>query len=427
MNIGRRIGSFMRSVSPALALGIGCALYGEVDTHDLSINDAVKHALASDPAIHGYRLMAEAEGKLREAAKRLPEPSVRTGLMNVPVDGFALDSEPMTQAIVGVRQTIPAVGSRSATSMAHEHRAHAFRHQTALQAKETALATRNAWLEAHYQRDAVDLTSQALQLLENLSNVVRARYAAGDELQVAVLAAELESSDLASRLIDTKRRESQSLDELGRLLGVVQGVSIKLELPIWDVVPSPKSVYEAIEIHPKIRSADAFVAMESAQTDFYQSELKPEWHIDLSYGIRDGANFDGGRRSDFASAIVSFSLPLVAKEKHSLRLLAAQASEDSARQTKAKLLRDLTSEIAIAYSEWHRLSERLQLLNETIVEQSHNHAQAALKAYQNKEGSFADVLLSYVNEVDAKLEQHRVRIDRLKAWATIDSLNGSTK
>lgn len=426
MNIGRRIGSFIRTVSPVLAIGIGCAAYGEIDKHDLSINDAVKHALASDPEIHSYNLLAEAQGKLQEAAKRLPEPSVRTGFMNVPIDSFALDSEPMTQAIVGVRQTIPAVGSRSATSMTHEHRALAFRHQTALQAKQTAFATRKAWLEAHYQRDAVDLTSQALQLLENLSNVVRARYAAGDELQLAVLAAELESSDLRSRLIDTTRRESQSLDELKRLLDVAQDVSISSELPSWDVVPSPESVYEALNTHPRIRAADAFIAVESAQGDFYQSELKPDWHIDLSYGIREGANFDGGRRSDFASATISFSLPLVAKEQHSLRLLAAQASEDSARHTKAKLMRDLTSEIAIAYSEWQRLTERLQLLNETIVEQSHNHAQAALKAYQNKEGSFADVLLSYVNEVDAKLEQHRVRIDRLKAWATIDSLNGST-
>ena len=426
MNVGRSVEFLVRSVIPLLALGIGSFALANTNILVLSMDEAVGYALTSDPEIHGLQAQADAQSNLKEAAKQLPEPTVRTGFVNVPRDSFALNREPMTQTLIGVRQSIPAIGSRSAASMNHEHLAEAFTHQTDLQKKNTTLATRVAWLEAHYQRHAVELTSQALKLLHSLSDVVRARYAAGDELQLAVLAADLELSRLRSRLIDTKRREVQTLDELQRLLGVEDSVSIGYELPNWVVVPEHESVHDASRTHPRVQAADSVIEAESAMTQFYETALKPAWHIDLSYGRRNGTNLSGDSRSDFSSAMLSFSLPLVSKRKHSLRLHASHANEDRARHSKSKILRDMTTEIDIAYSEWDRLSERLKLLDETIIGQSHSHAQAALKAYQNKEGSFTDVLLSYLNEVDVRLEQHRVKIDRLKAWATIDSVNGST-
>ncbi len=423
----RYAGRVIRAIATLLSITIGCLAVAERSAQHVSIDDAVEYALTNEPAILSLGRQVYAQTNLQEAAKRLPDPTVRTGILNVPIDSFALNSEPMTQTLIGVRQTIPAIGSRLASSMKHGHLSEAFDHQRSLQKKTTTLATRVAWLEAHYQRRAVELTTQALQLLESFANVVRARYAAGDELQLAVLAAELELNRLQSRLIDTKRHKDQTLYELRRLIGVTDELSVGFELPIWDVAPSREHITQALEVHPRIQAANAFIAAESAMTQLQETALKPEWHLDLSYGIRDGINLDGSSRSDFASATLSFSLPFVEKRKHNLRLLAAHANEDSARYSKRIVLRDMFSEIDVAYSEWTRLTERLSLLDDTIIAQTHNHAQAALKAYQNKEGSFTDVLLSYVNEVDSKLEQHRVKVDRLKVWATIDSLNGSSE
>lgn len=427
MNIARNVAYLARIVGSVIALICGSYSLADIASENVSIEDVVSQALTTEPAIHSLDLKASAQENLKEAAKRLPDPMVRAGILNIPLDSFALNREPMTQTLIGVRQTIPAIGSRIASSMKHGHLSQVLIHQKSLQMKNTTLAARAAWLEAHYQRHAVDLTAQASQLLESFADVVRARYAAGDELQLAVLAAELELSRLQSRLIDTKRSERQTLYELQRLVGVEHALSIALDLPKWDVVPPRADLQESLELHPRIQAADSLIAAESATRQLYETALKPEWHIDLSYGVRNGENLDGNPRSDFASATVSFSIPFVEKRKHQLRLVAAHSNEDSARFVKNMLMRDMSTEIDVAYSEWDRLTERLNLLNDTIVTQSHNHAQAALKAYQNKEGSFTDVLLSYVGEVDSILEQHRVKIDRLKMWATIDSLNGSTK
>lgn len=410
-----------------LFLCIGCFATAESSVQDLSIERAVNQALADEPQIRAYQLQADAHDKLKEAAKQLPGPTVRTGLLNVPLDGFALNAEPMTQTLVGVRQTIPPIGARSAMSLNHEQLREAFSHRASLVSKNAKFDTRSTWLEAHYLRHEIDLTSQAIKLLENLADVVRARYATGDELQYSVIAAELELNRLKSRLIDTQRREFKILAQLQRLTGISQPVAISQELPPWRAIPSRQRVVDALSEHPRVQVADATIVAESAKVLLNQAAFKPEWHIDLSYGKRAGVDFNGDARSDFTSATLSFSLPIAVKRRQELRLSAAYANEDAARQTKIEVLRDMAADIAIAFSEWKRLTERIELLNDAIVPQSHNHAQAALNAYQNKEGSFTDVLLSYVNEVDANLEHHRVRVDRLKSWAQIDALNGSTE
>lgn len=399
----------------------------QVSVQELTIESAVEQALSAEPRISAFRLQADAQDKLREAATQLPKPIVRTGFLNVPLDSFALHTEPMTQALIGFRQMIPPKGARSAISSNHEQLSKAFNQRASLASQDVVLDTRKTWLEAHYLHQEIQLTEQALLLLENLTDVVRARYATGDELQLAVIAADLELSRLKSRLIDTQRREYEALTLLERLTGIAQADAISTKLPQWSAVPRREHVLDALVKHPRVRIIDSLVSAQSAKVQLSESEFKPEWHVDLSYGIRDGVGFEGDARSDFASATLSFSVPIAAKRQNNLRLRAAQADENAARQSRLEVLRDMRSDINIAYSDWRRLSERIKLLDEAIVPQTQNHAQAALKAYQNKEGSFADVLLSYVNEVDAKLEQHRVRIDRLKAWATIDSLNGSTK
>lgn len=410
-----------------LILGFGCFTYAEYSVHELTIEGAVEQTLFADPQITAYRLQADAQDKRKEAATQLPNPTIRTGFLNVPLDDLALNIEPMSQTLIGIRQMIPPKGARSAMSSNHAQLSNAFNHRASLSAKNAILDTRRTWLEAHYLRQEIELTSQALLLLENLTNVVRARYATGDELQLAVIAADLELNRLKNRLIDTQRREFETLSQLQRLTGIEQQVAITGRLPDWSSVPTQEQVLVALTLHPRVQIIDSIIAAENAEVQLSESAFRPEWHIDLSYGIRDGVDQRGDSRSDFASATISFSLPIANKRQHDLRLKAAQADEDTARQSRLDVLRDMRSEIHVAYSDWRRLSERIELLDKAIVPQTQNHAQAALKAYQNKEGSFADVLLSYVGEVDTKLEQHRAQVDRLKSWAVIDSLNGSTE
>lgn len=408
----------------ALATSLTLVAYGETTTRTLTLTAAEKLASVENPSVQVFKAQAASHLRFHEAVKELPAPVIRTGLLNVPVDGLALHAEPMTQGVIGVRQVIPPKAVRQAQSVNHEFQAQAMQELAVAELKDAVYETRVAWLNVHAYQHEIELTTAARELLGSLTQIVRARYASGEELQLAVLAADLERNRLESRLLDTQRLAENAWSELGRWVGINEAVTVDKELPEWDSVPKLLDVVSCLVEHPRVRAARAHVDAEAARVAQRQAQFKPVWQVDLSYGLRSGRHLDGLSRSDFSSATVSVSMPWFAKRQNQEYVAAARALENAAEQVRLGLLRDMHTDVAKAYGDWQASSERLMLLRDAIVPQSESHAKAVLQAYQNKEGSYTDVLLSYVDEVDAKLDLHRVTIERLQAWAKIDSLNG---
>ena len=392
-----------------------------------SIEAAVANALTQDPYARSLLLEAEAQDELAFAAQQLPDPTLRMGMMNFPVEDPSFLAEPMTQAVVGIRQQIPAVGSRNATSQRHANLAAALREQAAFQLKITTLHARNAWFDAHFYGNELRLRLHAEALIANLTEIIRARYSVGEELQTAVLAAELELSRIRSGLVDTQARQFEGNVELRRLTGGKTVPTGNEQLPKWKSLPPFETLRDSLGFHPRTKAIDASINAANANVLLRESEFKPSWTIDLSYGLRDGKALSGDARSDLASATMSLSLPLFAKHKQSRRRAAAQASEHALLESRIEVLRDMNAELEIAYFKWEALSQQLELLRGSIVVQSRSHAQAALQAYQNKAGGFAEVLRSYLDQINADVEQHLINVERLKVWAEIDSLNGATR
>lgn len=67
----------------------------------------LSQALSQDYALAQSRHSEQAISAQRDAVQLLPDPRVSVGMLNVPVDGFALDEQAMTQLKVGVSQMLP--------------------------------------------------------------------------------------------------------------------------------------------------------------------------------------------------------------------------------------------------------------------------------------------------------------------------------
>ena len=74
---------------------------------DLDIDEVLRLALENDPAISATRARARALSDEAVANGQLPDPKLRTGLYNLPVDDFDIDREPTTQLRLGVVQAFP--------------------------------------------------------------------------------------------------------------------------------------------------------------------------------------------------------------------------------------------------------------------------------------------------------------------------------
>ena len=101
--------NFVRPAAQALALLLlpGLALLPGGAHAALDLDRAIRLALDNDPASAASRASARAQNENAIADGQLPDPRLRTALVNVPVDDFDINSEPMTQLQLGIEQSFP--------------------------------------------------------------------------------------------------------------------------------------------------------------------------------------------------------------------------------------------------------------------------------------------------------------------------------
>ena len=77
------------------------------NSNALSLKQAEQLAVQSDPSIENLKATSRSFVDESIADDTLPDPKLRLGAINVPVDGFDLEQEQMTQIKVGILQNFP--------------------------------------------------------------------------------------------------------------------------------------------------------------------------------------------------------------------------------------------------------------------------------------------------------------------------------
>ena len=95
--------SLLKTAASTLMLVLGCAN----GVRGLTLDEAEALALAYEPGIEARLSRASALREEAVAAGERPDPMLQLGALNLPVDSFDLDQEPMTQLRVGISQQFP--------------------------------------------------------------------------------------------------------------------------------------------------------------------------------------------------------------------------------------------------------------------------------------------------------------------------------
>ena len=73
----------------------------------LSMQQAEQLALEADPLIKSYRASSRSFDVESSANGTLPDPKLRLGMFNVPLDSFSTTEDPSTQLRIGIQQEFP--------------------------------------------------------------------------------------------------------------------------------------------------------------------------------------------------------------------------------------------------------------------------------------------------------------------------------
>ncbi|MBT8111827.1 MAG: TolC family protein [Gammaproteobacteria bacterium] len=390
----------------------------------LTLAEAEDLALAAEPGQQAMRAKAAALEARAVTAGQLPDPKLRIGLNNFPIESGGFRTEGMTHAAIGLQQAFPAGKTRSIGMRQFGQLAAEMNQNAEARGRNVLTATRSAWLELYYWARARDLVSESRPIFDDLATVTRSLYSVGRKSQQDVLRAELELSRLQDRLIDIERQRSGAQAALGEWIGRDAARHVALKLPGWDQLPPLDALEDMLLQHPVLKAADAQIKARSEGVDLANERSRPGWALDLGYSYREGLLPTGEPRSDFISLGVTVDLPFFRKKSVDSTLSAALQERSAAMSAREQTARALRSQLAAEHARWRDLTRRLSLYQTRILGQSRDHAEASLLAYQSDRGDFADVMRASVDYLDTRIEHIRLQVERAQSYAVLANLGG---
>ncbi|GAC1607201.1 MAG: TolC family protein [Ramlibacter sp.] len=330
----------------------------------LTLPEAQRLALARSQQLAANEAAAVAARRLAQAAGQLPDPVLKFGIDNLPVNGpdrFSLSRDFMTMRRIGVMQEL--TGSQKRQLRAQRGAQDAIKLQaehdllTANLRRDTALA----WLERHY---TLKLRKDLLAQIDEArvqAEAAEASYRGARGSQADVFAARSSVSQLEDRLnqVETQARNASAM--LARWVGG-DAERLPAGAPPWRTSDLDAGVTpEHIDNHPMVAVASA--AVQAAQIDLLlaQANKRADWTVEAAYQQR------GSAFSNMVSVGVSIPLQLDRANRQDQEVAARQAQVDEALARYEDLLRSEEAEVSVLLNEWRNGKQRVDRFADSLL------------------------------------------------------------
>lgn len=378
----------------------------------LEMDEAVSIALSQQPQLLGQTAAVEALQESAVAAGQLPDPKLRFGISNLPTDTYDFTQEPMTQAVIGLSQSIPGGSKLELSSQRTLREAKQSERLLASIQRRIARDSRISWLDVYYPARALDLVQKIREEYERQLEWSRITYTTGKLSQSDVLQLQTMLEYVKDREDSLKLNLARAQAALGRWIGSEAMRMPAENLPLRPV-PEIAEIQANLPSHPELQALDSSLEVAQTDVDLAREAYKPDWNVDVSYGVR------GDDRADFVSMIVSVDLPLFTEKRQDKRFAARVASAEQTRQKIADRQAALEADLKMAYANWRIATERIQRFEKGILPLAEQQVESALAAYQSATQSFARVLDARRALLEAQLQMLQQRVARARAEAEL--------
>ncbi|GAB5479150.1 MAG: TolC family protein [Marinobacter nauticus] len=384
----------------------------------LELSDSIDVATEEDPWLRQSVQIQDALLEESIADGALPDPRMTLGAANLPTDTFDTGQEAMTQATVGLTQRIPRGNSRQLASAKKAEMAAVQPFRRANRRAQVEQTVTQLWLEVWRSEQSIRLIESNRGLFEQLEDVAEAGYTSASmgSRQQDVIRASLELTRLEDRLTALQVQQASNREALAEWIGLDQA-----QLAVTDHVPREllgelpsawaETATDSLIRHPAVRATDQLIEAQNVDVDLARQSYKPEWSISAQYGYRDRAP-NGEDRADLFSVGIGFDLPLFTGNRQDRKLNASVARLEAAKTERILQLRGLRAKVRAAVVRIQRLDERIALYEKTLLLQMEAQASAALTAYNNDDGDFAEAVRARIAELNAQVELIQMKAER---------------
>lgn len=388
--------------------------------NELTLEEAEKLALDSDFIIKQYSARSESLDERAIADGQLPDPKLKLGVMNLPIDSFDRSQENMTQLQFGVQQSFPRGQTLHYKRLQTEDIADVDKAKALNQEKKVLRELRNSYFDLYLNVKTELILQENRDLFSQLLDITQRQYAVGRDNQHDVLRAQLELALIDDRIASIAGEKEISLAELAKWVGDVPAQRpLPESFPELNPLLSLDDIVSDLTAHPLIQVEDAVINASDKNIKIAEEQYKPAWMLDLTYGERTGNNLNGSRRDDFASAMVTVELPFFTDKRQDKRLSASKLEYMASQYARSDRLLELKRQVEKEHANWVRMGQRLELYQTRATVDAAQNSESTLKAYQNDLTDFTTLMRARLTELNTQLDMLKIRVARAKSHARL--------
>ena len=392
----------------------------------ISLQQAEQMALQADPVINSHMATSRSYDQEATANGTLPDPKLRLGMFNVPLDSFSTTEDPSTQLRIGVQQEFPRGDTTDLKQQQSKWLAQAALAEANDEKLKLLLNVRDVYLNLYYEIRAGIIVNETRKLFAKLVKITEDQYAAGRVNQQDVIRADLELSRLDDRATKIRANEDEYRAQLAQWLGDVAWRDIDDSLPMLPDVQDRVDINEVLTRHPAVIAQTARVEASKTMIEVTRQDYKPGVGAFVEYRKRFGENSDGSDRSDMMAAMVTVDIPLFTENRQDRNVAAREERARAARYSRDDTLRVLKRKLEKDRAVYKRLGERELLYKNKLISSASSNAKASLNAYQSGVTEFTTLMRAGITELDVRLENLRIKVDRLRTRARLLYITGDS-
>ncbi|NNG21429.1 TolC family protein [Telluria aromaticivorans] len=385
----------------------------------LTLYAAQKVAVDRSRLLASKDYAATAQREMAAAAGQLPDPVLRVGVENLPVEGpdrLSLNRDSMTMRRVGVMQELPRAEKRRLRSERFEREAErSLAEKSALSAtveRDTALA----WLNLYYTQRMASVLSEQVVRTKLEIHAVEAQYRSGQARQAEVLAAHASLSRLHDRQSDIERRVRDARIGLARWVGDAAQLPIAGEPSIDEVRLDLTNLERELNHHPELAVATKQEQIAVTEASLARADRKADWSVEVAYQQR------GSSYSNMVSVGVSVPLQWNRKNRQDRELTARLAQVEEAKAIRDETLRRHVAELQGMVNEWTSNRERYTRYTRELIPFAKSRVEAEMASYRGGKTTQTNVLMARREETEVRLQALELEMETARLWAQINFL-----
>jgi outer membrane protein TolC len=398
--------------------GVLCSAAFAADA-PLTLHEAQQRAVERSRLLAAKDYAAMASREMAVAAGQLPDPVLKIGVDNLPIQGpdrFSVTRDFMTQRRVGMMQDLTRADKRRLRAERFERDAEK---SSAEKTATTATIQRNtalAWLDRYYAEAMAAVVAEQTDQAKLEIQAAEAAYRAGRGNQADIFNARSTLVMFDDSASEIGRRIRNAKIMLARWVGAEAQLPLAGQ-PALDVIPLDAATLETdLAHHPEIAVLTKQEEIAATEAKLAQANKKADWSVEVAFQQR------GPAYSNMVSVGVSVPLQWNQTSRQDRELSSRLAQVEQVKAEREDTLRAHVAEIRAMIDEWQNKRERHARYAQQLLPLAHSRTMAAIAAYRGGKASLAEVLASRRNEIDVRLQALQLEADTARLWAQLNFL-----